>query len=144
MTFTPEQLAQIEEREVVWRTLRLFPARVLGGWLPALSSTRAREYLTHGVCRRILVIGRCFENVFEICPPDQVDLLSIAWVTVLEKTPNQLPKPQTVSLFRSPARDLLSPEARAYLYDSRIRSWRVKYARDCRDVSSFRDGSLQC
>lgn len=30
----------------------------------------AREYITHGVLRRLIMMRRCIERIYELCPPD--------------------------------------------------------------------------
>lgn len=35
----------------------------------------AQEFFNHGFCRRLKTLKRCTENVFEICPPDEIEKL---------------------------------------------------------------------
>lgn len=161
--FSADQVRTLErEGDEVWRELRNCPEGLLTGWLPRIGSPRAREYLTHGVCRRFRVIARCLENVFRVCPPRDQELLTseqradveinlhafvinvhgaldnLAWVTLLGGTPDQRPNPRTVSLFRAPVQQLLSAEAQRFLTDPKIVAWHIKYAKVYRDALAHR------
>jgi hypothetical protein len=58
------------------RELRALPLELIDGWYQKLQLPRAKEYLAHGACRRIGLLRRCVDNVFEICPVNRVKLLS--------------------------------------------------------------------
>ena len=42
----------------------------------SFTSVRAREFAHHGFARRVQTLARCIENVFEILPPDTVEIPS--------------------------------------------------------------------
>lgn len=41
-----------------------------------LKVTRAREFLQHGFLRRLKTIKNCFDDIFNIYPPERIELLS--------------------------------------------------------------------
>jgi hypothetical protein len=162
MTYTPDQVAELRrEHSRVLDDLPETLHMLLAKWWPTLTNPRAKEYLTHGVCRRITIIRRCIEQVFTIFPPDRTVLLSrdersdveialhaffinvhgaldnLAWVVVLEKcvTP---PKRRDVGLRSKVVRPLLWPEASAYLHDPKIEAWLLSYSANYRDALAHR------
>ncbi|AEF84127.1 conserved hypothetical protein [Treponema primitia ZAS-2] len=48
-----------------------------------VKNNKAREYLIHGVNRRINILNQCIENIFEIYPPDRNTLLGLSNVTTI-------------------------------------------------------------
>lgn len=162
-SFSDEALRDIQHgRGIVLRSLRLVPVDLLGHWLPTLKSGGAQEHLKHGVCRRLKVIARSLENIFRLCPPARVDLLgsdercdveinlhafvinvhglldNLAWITVHERCPGNLPKRSEVSLFKSAVQKHLTEAAKAYLTTEPIPSWHACYARVYRDALAHR------
>src|SRR5216684_1794536 len=137
--FPPDELTNMERAhpEVILE-MRKVLEQIMVKWLPVLKSPRAREYLTHGVGRRLLILRRCFENVFAICPVGRTEPLSeedrtdleislhafminvhglldnLAWVRVFEGTRGGgLPARNQVGLFEKPkVEQYLSQEAR--------------------------------
>ena len=84
---------------------------------PSLNFEEGREHIGHGVCRRLMIIQRCIQNIFTIFPPRRKQLLSddervdleinlhsflinihglpdnLAWAYVLRSGPGNLNKP---------------------------------------------------
>jgi hypothetical protein len=138
------------------------PLDLLGCWLPKLSSPGAQEHLKHGVCRRLKILARALENIFDLCPPEQEKPLepdalcdvninlhafvinvhglldNLAWVTVFERCPTNLPKRKQVSLFSAVVQAHLRDEARAYLTTDPILGWHARYAKAYRDALAHR------
>jgi hypothetical protein len=157
--YTSEAREQITDGYLTARReLRALPLQLIGGWYQKLQSPRAKEYLAHGVCRRIGLLRRCVDNVFEICPVDRVELLSdderadleinmhafvvnvhglldnLAWVTVFEKAPELERNRWQVGLFKENVQALLPEEAKRYLGEQRILDWFETYATNYRDA----------
>ena len=147
---------------IVCNSFRLVPGDLLAHWLPTLKSDAAQEYLKHGVSRRMRVVARAVERIFDLCPPDRVELLdsnercdveinlhafvinvhglldNLAWITVHERSPGTLPPRREVSLFKNGVKRLLSEEGRAYLSTHLISNWHARYAREYRDALAHR------
>jgi len=161
MIYTREQVAELErgcqevlgEVEELWLTL----AR---DFAPSLTVERAREYVGHGICRRLKTIRRCIDNIFTIFPVERTKLLSeeerrdlqinlhaftinisglpdnLAWVYVLEKGLTM--KPSHVGLFKENMQKCLPVEVRAYLESGDIKKWYKDYAKNYRDALAHR------
>ena len=159
--FTDEVARQIKDGYLTAQhDLHRLPGEILSEWFQALKSVRAKEYLAHGVCRRLKILRRCVENVFAICPVDRVELLShderadleinlhafvinvhglldnLAWVVVFEKSPGL--DRREVGLFTSKVRALLPQAAAEYLRNDRIKTWFRKYATNYRHALAHR------
>ena len=69
MIYTPEQIDQItHEKSKVLNRLIDLKMTLTFQFAPTLQSERAREYLLHGICRRLDVLHQSIRNVFEIFP----------------------------------------------------------------------------
>jgi hypothetical protein len=166
-TYTPEALAKIDEsRRNALHDARRLSAHLLIAWQPALKSPRAGEYLVNGVARRLGILQRCIENVFEICPLDHEGLLSeeeakdlainlqafmvhvagtldnLAWVVLLDATQTEVPvdKRKRVSLLGNQiVRQHLPPGAVGLLFgDTKIGRWIREYMKTFRDALAHR------
>lgn len=125
-----------------------------------LTQEPAREYLLHGVGRRLGMIQRAAENIFDVFPATQEKPLSpdlsqeaninlhafvinaygmqdnLAWVFVHE---NQIKLPRLrVGLFRPECQAHLPAAIRLFLSDQRIIDWHETYAKDYRDALAHR------
>lgn len=157
--YTSEAREQIKGGYLTARLeLRALRLDLMAGWHQKLQSPRAKEYLAHGVCRRIGILRRCVDNVFEICPVDRVELLSddervdleinmhafvvnvhglldnLAWVTVFEKAPHLEENRGQVGLFKGSVLEHLPEETKKYLAEEHIVGWFKKYATNYRDA----------
>lgn len=163
--FLPDDLEKMKHAlPEVTIEMRKALEQIMVEWLPGLKSPRAREYLTHGVGRRLRILQRCFENVFAICPVGHTEPLSdaertdleislhafvinvhglldnLAWVRVFEGTRSGgLPPRTQVGLFDKPiVGKYLSEEAREYLARPEIIRWYQTYANNYRDALAHR------
>jgi len=162
MLFAPDNLAEIERaHQIVLEELREIISSVVLDWMPLLKSPRAREYVTHGLARRLGLIRRCIQNVFAICPVAKESLLdqqelhdldinlhafvinvygsldNLAWVCAFEKL-KQIPGRGSVGLFNKERKRYLAQDVIAYLEQPRILTWFEKYAKDYRDALAHR------
>jgi hypothetical protein len=77
MRLNEEQAAKVrKEYWAIAARLRDLPLELLSTVFPKLKSGKAREYLSHGIGRRLGVISRCLDNVFRIFPPERTKLLT--------------------------------------------------------------------
>ena len=163
MYYSPEAVVELERgrQEVLGELEDL--------WLPlardlvrSLTNERAQEYLVHGICRRLITIGRCIDNIFTIFPADRTNLLkqeersdvqinlhaffinlhgvpdNLAWIFVLE---NELAiNPMRVGLFSrdKEMKSHLPKEVRVYLRSKTIKTWHQAYAKNYRDALAHR------
>lgn len=162
MAFTPELARTLKaEHSQVTRDLHLLTVDLISNSVPSLTSPRAKEYLAHGLCRRLKVIARCLVQVFEICPPSRAALLerdertdleialhafainvhgaldNLAWVVVFEKTPGTMDR-RKVGLLKKDVRPLLPAAAASYLQDPKILTWYKDYSANYRDALAHR------
>jgi hypothetical protein len=132
-----------------------------------LKSDRARELMQHGVSRRLMLLHRCVDIIFDLFPPDRVDKLTdddrlnveialhaflINVYGVIENTglaigyENELIAvngkdgihPNNANLFKAGYQKLLNPALREYLTTTEIRSWYKDYAKNYRDAFAHR------
>lgn len=131
----------------------------------AIKSKIAIEYMQHGVCRRLKVIGRSCQNIFDILPLDRQTILSsdelndiqinlhaflinvhgildnIAWVYVWEFDVKSLQSPRSrkkVSLFNKEIQELLHLDIKNHLNTEEFKSWFSEYAKIYRDALAHR------
>ena len=127
-----------------------------------LKEEKAKEYLSHGVGRRITVLNRCIENVFTFFPPDQqtpleadkvkdVDinlhafcvnifglLDNLAWVWVYERQLSPKINEHNVGLFKEKVKSSLPKAFQEYLDSDLIKKWHHKYQKDYRNAVSHK------
>lgn len=72
MTFSDEDLEKLRmgHLAVSGKRQRLVERYVVRTY----KNSRAQEYAKHGFCRRLGTLARCVDRVFEILPPDRIDL----------------------------------------------------------------------
>ena len=123
-----------------------------------LKVEKAKEYLFHGVLRRLNVIERCVENIYSTFPLERKELLSddelkdvdinlhaffvnifglldnLAWVLVYEKR-LKIDK-QNVGLYKT--QTYFAKPFRDYLNLDRIKKWHDEYLKNYRDALSHR------
>ena len=133
----------------------------------SLQNERAREFMQHGVNRRLWLLYRCVENIFDLFPPNRIGLLeqkdrldveinlhafliniygiieniglSLAYENNLvgDESEHKL-KPKEVNLFKRRFRRLLNPHLIAYLRKDTVTQWYNKYAKNYRDALAHR------
>lgn len=159
-TYSPEALVTLEEGfedSLDEARKMLTEVVVLGG---KLKSPRAREYLNHGVARRLGLVQRCVINIYDICPldrselfePDELEDLNInlhafllnvygilddlAWVVALEATQTEVQRRRDISLYGSKVQKHLPPETTAFLRT--MKNWHDNYIKNFRDSLAHR------
>jgi hypothetical protein len=125
---------------------------------PLLRQERAREHITYGAARRLLIIIKCVKNIFAIFPVRRTKLLTdaertdleislhaflihvhglpdnLAWAYILER---EIPmSPQHVGLFQRKTREHFPIGLQAYL--NGISNWHQVYAKNYRDALAHR------
>jgi len=123
-----------------------------------LTQERAREHITYGAARRLMVITRCVKNIFTIFPVRRTKLLSdderidleinlhaflihvhglpdnLAWAYISER---EIPmNSRDVGLFQKKTRAHLPIELQENL--DRFSSWHLDYAKNYRDALAHR------
>ena len=72
----------IEELRTEFGTIRVkYEALMQAYIMRTYNDARAKEFAVHGFSRGLKTLNRCIENVFEIYPPDRVQLLSMDELT---------------------------------------------------------------
>jgi hypothetical protein len=128
----------------------------------SLKTDKAKEYLTHGVMRRMGTMMRSIENVFTIFPIERIKLLSmdelrdvdinlhafcinifglldnLAWVLIHEKQPAAKIDKTSVGLYKKKTQEYLTEEFRRYLNSERMKKWHAEYLKNYRDALSHR------
>ncbi len=128
----------------------------------SLKIDEAKEYLTHGVMRRMGIIKRSIENVFTIFPIERIKLLSmdelrdvdinlhafyinifglldnLAWVFIYEKQLTAEISKMSIGLYKKKMQKYLTEEFRYYLNSERMKKWHTEYLKNYRDALSHR------
>lgn len=164
MPYTEETLQHLgDEYENVTRGLRKLVESFLTEMSPSLKNPRAKEYLEHGVCRRIRVLERSVERIYEIFPPDRKEKLTrdelsdvqiylhafvinlfgildnLAWVYVLEHNlEKEVGGHRGIGLYAKGTQDILPPNLKAYLNLESSTVWYEKYVKNYRDALAHR------
>ena len=131
--------------------------------LPALTVLRAEEFLKHGIGRRLKLMRRCIEQVYEIYPPSRTTFLSweeledlqvylqafvinvagildnFAWVIVVERSLEAvIGGRKKVGLFIPATQRYLPAPLNDYITSSTISHWYNVYAKEYRDALAHR------
>lgn len=164
MPYTEEMLKHLEsECEKVTFGLRKLVERFLTEISPKLKIPRAKEYLEHGVCRRIRVLERSIERIYEIFPPNRKNKLTrdelsdvqiylhafvinlfgildnLAWVYVLEHNLEaEVGGHMGVGLYAKGTQNILPPDLKAYINLDSTKEWYEKYVKNYRDALAHR------
>ena len=128
----------------------------------ALNNEKAKEYLFHGVLRRLNTIERCVENIYSIFPIRRKTLLNrnelkdidinlhaffiniyglldnMAWVVVHEKGKAKSINKFHVGLYAKKTQKYLNDDFKKYLNSDRMKKWYGEYLKDFRDPLSHR------
>ncbi|MGE0269250.1 MAG: hypothetical protein AB7S78_12435 [Candidatus Omnitrophota bacterium] len=164
---TPAQRFKIEdvqkmEEELIYLKSRY--ARLLSMAMQVvdlLKEVKAKEYMLHGVCRRLTIIERCIENIYSIFPFARGTFLSqdelhdiaiylhsffvnifgfldnLAWVLVYENGNVKINK-FDVNLFNPEIKELAPSNFRDYLSVGHIKEWHDAYLKEYRDTLAHR------
>jgi hypothetical protein len=139
----------------------------VGAYAESLKNDRAKEFMIHGVGRRLCIIYKSIVNIFRLFPPerirplpsdDRIDveinhhallinvygtLENLALAAAYEKDligkvkQGKIPR-KNVSLFNDTFRCRLDNKLREYLTQSKIDSWYEEYAKNYRDALAHR------
>jgi PhoPQ-activated pathogenicity-related protein len=167
LNYSEDALNQLKQKytELLSRYSDL--AITVGAFTQSLKSERAREFMVHGVSRRLWMIYRCIVNIFRLFPPDQakpllsddrldveINLhafliniygtmenlgLAAGYESELigKKSEGKIPRRQ-VSLFNEKFRRRLNKPLKEYLNQSGVDSWYREYAKNYRDALAHR------
>ncbi|HZQ71704.1 MAG TPA: hypothetical protein VFB08_02210 [Burkholderiales bacterium] len=165
MSLAPEGIASFTaEYPKIHGRLEWLNLHLLIELAPTLKIDKAREYLQHGVCRRLKTIDRCLVNVFTIYPPARTDILNsaelndvminlqafimnvygltdnVAWVYILEQRRENTIKGgrQGIGLFDRRTQEHLSQRMRDYLSRESMQAWFGEYSKNFRDALAHR------
>jgi hypothetical protein len=133
----------------------------------ALKNERARDFMIHGIGRRLWILYRSVENIFRLFPPDRIQpllandridveinlhaflinaygiieniALSLGFENDLigKKDEGKVPLKEA-NLFNGQFQKHLSDELRAYLANSTVSDWYREYAKNYRDALAHR------
>ncbi len=127
-----------------------------------LKTKKAKEYLSHGVMRRLGIIKRSIENAFTIFPVERDNLLSkneladvginlhaffvnifgildnLAWVVIHENQLTAKIDKKSIGLFIGKTQKCFTEEFRSYLNSGSIKKWYDEYLKNYRDALSHR------
>lgn len=163
MTYTSEQQQKINgEHESVQRKLETLVETLLTKFHPLVKNDKAKEYLAHGVCRRLGTISRCIENIFSIFPVAKSETLTpnerkdaeinlhalvininglqdnLALVYLHERGHFAKFKRVDIGLYQSKTQAYFPPELLAHLNSDPLKSWHARYSKEFRDALAHR------
>ncbi|MFH1769228.1 MAG: hypothetical protein ABH833_01000 [Parcubacteria group bacterium] len=167
MVYAQESLDEINGK---YHELILLHRRLLlnlGTFQQKLNNEKAREYLMHGIARRLDILFQCIENIFTIFTPNRTEHLSkeelsnlginlhaffiniagildnLGWVFVYEN--NLFGRRQDgkidrngVGLFNDITQQHLNPKLREYLQSELMSTWYDDYTKKYRDSLAHR------
>lgn len=162
--YSEDTLIQLQNsHEDLCEKLASLNGRLVAYLAPKLLVLHAKEYLLHGVCRRLGLINKTIRNIYTIFPPNRIEKLSLdeiddvqinlhaflinvygvldnlAWVYALQnQLDDLLENPVGIGLYRKELQRKLPVDFREYLVSERIKSWVDKYAKNYRDALAHR------
>ncbi len=167
MHYTEEALEQINKEIIEIRSRYHDLIMKISIFSNRIAKERAKEYILHGVMRRLFILYRCLENIITLFPADRVEMLAyearidleinlhcflintyglienLALAIAIE---NEIVRDEAeekrqknqLGLFKKTLMDRMSPELRDYLNNPQMRSWYHEYARNYRDALAHR------
>lgn len=150
------------EFEKVDRTYKALINTIILETSTSLKEKRAKEYLLHGVGRRLRIINRCLKNISSIFPPEREDLLNsdeladvninlhaffiniygvldnLAWVVIHEKKLASQVNKRDVGLFSKKMKGHYSTEFQKYLDSDLMKKWADQHLINYRDALAHR------
>lgn len=168
MTYDKSSLRKIKEKyQDIRRVHDQLVLREIKPLQSKLTNNRAKEYLLQGVGRRLKILTRSIENIFQIFPIDQTEQLApdeltdltinlhaffvnvsglfdnLAWVFAFEY--NLVGEPKTgklgrfdIGLFNEKTQSHLSDRLRTYLKSQDLQNWHSEYSKNYRDALAHR------
>jgi len=73
--FTDKALKEITAAHSEIRNKYINLTIEIASFTERLQNERAREFMQHGVARRLWLLYRCMENIFDLFPPDRIKRL---------------------------------------------------------------------
>lgn len=162
MIYPPEvPPALVDQHEQLQERLQRTYIRVSEFSLGQLTKDESREFMSHGVARRLRVIARCAQNIFSIFPPSRRETLdrdsledvninlhafvlhvnalqdNLAWAYVIEHGV-VLKNRHAVSLFKEELKRQLPMRIQEFLNQESMTSWQKEYSTDFRDALAHR------
>jgi hypothetical protein len=162
--FTDKALKEIEAAYAKIRFKHIDLTIEIASFAQSLKSERAREFMQNGVNRRLWLLYRCVERIFDLFPPDRIERLeqndrldveiclhaflintygiieNIALALAYENNlvENKSKHKLKINLFRRDFRSLLNPQLRSYLSKNTVTQWYNEYAKNYRDALAHR------
>ena len=161
-TLKDEDIKKIEDDLILLKSRYVKLVTNLFKLTGVLKNEKAKEYLLHGVMRRLGVIERCVENIYSKFPLRQETLLcgdelkdvdinlhaffvnifglldNMAWVSVCERNRRKGINKKDVGLYKMSTQEILSDAFKAYLNSDRMKRWHDEYLKNYRDALSHR------
>lgn len=127
-----------------------------------LSDQNSRVYLMEGVYRRLAILYRCIDNVFDLFPLERKELLSknelddlninlhaffiniygiidnLAWVFVHENDLHDKLSKYDIGLFCKKTQKYLPAKLKEHMESASLEDWYSKYCKDYRDALAHR------
>jgi len=162
--FTSKALKAIKERYSKIRSKYIDMTLEIGAFAQKLRSERAKEFMQHGVSRRLWLLYRCVERIYDLFPPDRIEQLeqddrldveiclhafliniygiieNLALALAYENNliDKAISNKIKINLFNKDFRNLLNPQLRSYLSKNTITQWYAEYAKNYRDALAHR------
>lgn len=152
----------VSEFDQVNRKCNTLIYKILFDISAGLKEAKAREYLLHGVGRRLQIINRCLKNIFTIFPPIREKLLNseeladininlhaffinvygvldnLAWVVVYENKKDIEINKRDVGLFNKTMKQFYSKDFSEYLCSDLMEKWGDQHLVNYRDALAHR------
>ncbi len=160
--FSPSQIREIEQGYQDCRRAYGDTLLLLNPVLAQLSRERAKQYLLHGVGRRLRILHKCIEHIYTIFPVRRRNALSedeltqvsidlhafyvnlfgifdnLAWVIVHEKQLAERLSRRQIGLYAPRTQQVLTPAFRDYLNSTTLSHWYNEHMKDYRDSLAHR------
>lgn len=157
-----EDVAKIENNLILLKSRYAKIIRSIFKIKDSLKNEKAKEYLLHGVARRLGVIERCVENIYSIFPLRREELLerdelvdisinlhaffvnifglldNMAWVAMYEKKEASSIDRKAVGLYKRETQSFLDEDFKQYLNSETMKKWHDEYLKNYRDALSHR------
>jgi hypothetical protein len=157
-----EDVKTIEEKLVLLKSRYAELVNKLHQIGSVLKNEKAKEYLFHGVARRLGVIERCVVNIYSIFPLRREQLLewdelkdvainlhaffvnifglldNMAWVVVYERNRRKGINKKDVGLYKNTTQEILNDDFKQYLNSDRMKKWHDEYLKNYRDALAHR------
>lgn len=158
--YSSESIAKFQSELQELRNQTAGVRMILGDLAQRLTQPRARMFANEGIGRRLPLVARCAQNIFQLYPPGSEELLSsdacddiaihfhafainlyaifdnIAWVCMLEAGGSL--SPLKVSMFKEDCARFLPPDLKNYVEQEVTQTWFKEYGKIYRDSTAHR------